>query len=1476
LDAAGQEQTQQWLAEAQRHGQTTTGLLQTSPVASALNWIQQPESAIVHGFMGAKSVIKGDFGDAASNFGKAAANVAHFAVPGYGYTPLPKGEVKIPTGTKGVRDFLKPLPQPLEFTAGFALDTALDPFSYVGGAGIATSTLRRGITRAALRKAAEEYATTGEAQMLAKFQAPGAKAVDIPAHEAIAQGYRVAKTVKEETPPHIMLPLRMFGTRTPIPVKKAFSYADPITGETVTGKQWTNLNKLKMKNYRVPEAYQKYVEGIQERGFGANIYVGIPKWMPTAAKPLGGIAAATSVTGRLEKKVEKGKKFRGAIREYGQHLATRIDETFGTDTNYDLGAVSEGVQRLTAAGAALPKELHFANTIATKAMNAQSAYFRDKYLRPIAKILNDNKIDSHYFYRLIDDPEHTQNRLPLHEYSGGTKSDAINQARELHDQFDAELQAYLKEHQVLTHGWEGYVPRYGRNRKAVDFLTSKEVRGKRKMPGKAGFAFERRFRYLRNLEDEWSRTRNGRSALRHPEGFESRVIETDYLKAMYRHVSEVTQAATGRELVRGLGDVTGGIRRPAFDHAAHVRSIEEARDAQIIENRRLASRPKELIAEERATAVHAEKARKESSAELRGLEKQYHERVGVRQKKLDTFARTLARLVRATREEGKGSKYVAIRARAEEQARALGRMTEFGGGDMGKVAELAQRAVRAADQGQVAAASQITLRMEKLMDEFAYEQLHQATIGATIPGAESVTGPGMLVNVKSRPTSAMSVSEFFSRVEASRTFGVPLPSGIQRGGRRAARRWREKNASTRSDGMNLYGKPSAQQRKTWRQMFSGPPERATPAELKAAAERDAEQFEREAGQELQQAQQNLRRATLTGDLVAVREAKARVREAEKLSLKAQRNLGRAEGSRVGQPGEIAAGARNLATIRAQLRKAKSQQKRYDKQAHNRHEVPLHQAESMDQWNEMIERLEGPDATEADKIIAAQAKRTGYILPAEVSQAYGEWSERINYAMNTPAELRVISRKWAGWQAMWKRYTLASTRRLIRDSLEDTLLLAVEGVRDPAIMFQTWRLLGVPIHDPAGGVQIENAGVRGMRSLARSKLINDKGVFTLGDGTVIDDDTMRQIMHYFGVTDVGRSSEASRDVGYTATGPLAQLGAARRGLFRARPSYGAIPSGLLSANQVRDNLPRVALFLHRLQEGDDIFSAVRRVDTIFFDYADLNLRLMGLRRHVAPFITFTAKSIPLLGRMAVEHPSYYSTTARTWESLQRESGVDPNEVIHQSSPSSPDNFFIPSPSWFTSLLGGRPDEGVLINPANLTRMSALNLLPINRGGSDVSNLPALMAGQALGGPGLDIISGVWNLDVRRGQSYNQWRSADPLSYNILNYVGGMTGQDLVQPLNKSYDESGNQRYRVNAQWFQWLKAVNPYIPGTAGAVTYGATLIPGFNKISGLNIIDSKNQRGRAVQRVIGEGTGLNPIPEERSRAFKYYLERNQK
>jgi hypothetical protein len=192
---------------------------------------------------------------------------------------------------------------------------------------------------------------------------------------------------------------------------------------------------------------------------------------------------------------------------------------------------------------------------------------------------------------------------------------------------------------------------------------------------------------------------------------------------------------------------------------------------------------------------------------------------------------------------------------------------------------------------------------------------------------------------------------------------------------------------------------------------------------------------------------------------------------------------------------------------------------------------------------------------------------------------------------------------------------------------------------------------------------------------------------------------------------------------------------------------------------------------------------------------------------------------------------------------------------------------------------------------MTRLSALNVLPLKRGGSGPWEALPLASGQLLGGPYVDAFSAIYNLDVRRGAAYGDQRNADPLTYNIMRIGGGvLTGDPSKWAEINADPTTGDPRYRVSSPAMALTRALRPFIPGSAGALSYAPIAALAQSPVSGIETVTDPNapgnawlqyapgpsQKARGWQRGFSELTGLPLRPEQTQQALKYYLQRQQR
>lgn len=186
-----------------------------------------------------------------------------------------------------------------------------------------------------------------------------------------------------------------------------------------------------------------------------------------------------------------------------------------------------------------------------------------------------------------------------------------------------------------------------------------------------------------------------------------------------------------------------------------------------------------------------------------------------------------------------------------------------------------------------------------------------------------------------------------------------------------------------------------------------------------------------------------------------------------------------------------------------------------------------------------------------------------------------------------------------------------------------------------------------------------------------------------------------VMHMgFAAWEVGKQQERG-----------ARIGAFGRTIGVRAPGSGHLARGSRWLGEVREDWTRLGLFLEMLRKGEDPVQAGLQVRRYRYDYSDMAPFLMNARAVALPFLTFTWKTIPMLGKQIAERPGTFSRINMVTEYLQ-ETGGDPDRSL--LAPWESDAFGVPAPDAVKGLFGADPDEPVFYNPRITFRYADLEM------------------------------------------------------------------------------------------------------------------------------------------------------------------------
>ena len=280
-------------------------------------------------------------------------------------------------------------------------------------------------------------------------------------------------------------------------------------------------------------------------------------------------------------------------------------------------------------------------------------------------------------------------------------------------------------------------------------------------------------------------------------------------------------------------------------------------------------------------------------------------------------------------------------------------------------------------------------------------------------------------------------------------------------------------------------------------------------------------------------------------------------------------------------------------------------------------------------------------------------------------------EQITPVMNSDGGLESIIRLRNTVTARWKALALATPGRHFRDLMAEMMSATWAGARNPASYVQAGRIV---------------AG-------------KGKGVRVKVDGEILDGDQVLLLAKALGIVDQGFSSKE------VAEGLAETAGSLKKATTKVRqPGTGAYVQAFRVAGDFRENAVRIGTFLERIKAGDSAYEAARVVRTFHLDYGDVGRFVAGARRFWLPFATYSAKSLPLVGRQIARKPGTLANIDKVM-GASNEMGGDPD--LSLLSTGSRSSFAVPVPKGFEKFLGGEAGQPVLYNPERTFSFGILN-------------------------------------------------------------------------------------------------------------------------------------------------------------------------
>jgi len=225
-----------------------------------------------------------------------------------------------------------------------------------------------------------------------------------------------------------------------------------------------------------------------------------------------------------------------------------------------------------------------------------------------------------------------------------------------------------------------------------------------------------------------------------------------------------------------------------------------------------------------------------------------------------------------------------------------------------------------------------------------------------------------------------------------------------------------------------------------------------------------------------------------------------------------------------------------------------------------------------------------------------------------------------------------------------------------------------------------------------------AGARNPASFSKAvNLLRGKGSITI-DGVTYSAREFIDLAEASGAIRLGQAGKEIRAAKYAEGGVKRR----RRGL--SRPGHGKLASGSEAIGAAREDFMRLGVFIERLKAGDDLMAAGKVTRDYLFDYGDVGKFVAGARRFWLPFITFSSKAVPMVGRQVATRPGTLATLAKVNAALNESAGSPDLSLLSQGARSS---VAVPVPDAIRKLIGAPPDQAMLFNPESVQAYGSLN-------------------------------------------------------------------------------------------------------------------------------------------------------------------------
>lgn len=435
------------------------------------------------------------------------------------------------------------------------------------------------------------------------------------------------------------------------------------------------------------------------------------------------------------------------------------------------------------------------------------------------------------------------------------------------------------------------------------------------------------------------------------------------------------------------------------------------------------------------------------------------------------------------------------------------------------------------------------------------------------------------------------------------------------------------------------------------------------AAVKLGAEQEVKAAQSAAQRQVTKARAGLERAMRSKDEEAIRFARRLLSDAQRTERSVSAELARARVTYGGTPRQVAARVRQLVREQRLLVVMEKRARR----------VAEHNAQLAARPGREVADYEEYAAHVADGWQAHTSKyHKGTLLDPVTHEAVRKVDAEVSRLLVRQDEVAAVTRFFNQMGGAWKSLQLLTTRYHIRNFFDDAFADWLAGSRNPYSYLQASKIL---------------------RGSLEGSIKTKAGTFTAEQ--IVQMAEVQGVMHMgFAAWEVGKQQERGL-----------RMAIRGHGVDVRAPGSGHLARGSRWVGEVREDWTRLGLFIEMLKKGEDPVQAGLTVRRYRYDYSDLAPFLMQARAVALPFLTFTWKTIPMLGKQLAERPGTFSRINMVQEYLQ-ETGGDPDRSL--LAPWEADAFGVPAPEGVKAAFGADPGEPVLYNPRITFRYADLEM------------------------------------------------------------------------------------------------------------------------------------------------------------------------